>query len=496
VSVVMKFGGTSVTDPEAIRRLIGIVRRQIDRGRDASVGAETAHQASASDADGEPGPPTPVVVVSALAGVTDTLIEVARFAEEGQGERAAATLIALLERHLDVATAVTTASREPVLADVQHEFDELIGMVHALAVLREVSQRSLDAVLATGEVVSSLIIAGALTDSDVDAAWVDARRVLVTDGEHNGAVPDMDVTCERVQEHIEPLINRGDVAVLGGFIGATASGVTTTLGRGGSDYSAAIFGACLDVDEIQIWTDVDGMLTADPRVVPEPRLVQQLTFAEASELAYFGAKVLHPSTILPAVARNIPVRILNSHRPENPGTVIAAAAGRTNGQLTAIACKRNVTVIDITSSRMLMAHGFLRRLFEVFERFKTAVDVVTTSEVSVSVTVDDTRRLEAILDNLRNFAEVSSEAEMAIVSAVGENLRVDTTLFAVAVTALEHIPLRLVSQAAGRRNITFVLRDADVPEAMRRLHDRFFAGNAAPAGAATESGATAGRGQP
>jgi len=184
--------------------------------------------------------------------------------------------------------------------------------------------------------------------------------------------------------------------------------------------------------------------------------------------------VLHPSTILPAVAKNIPVRILNSRRPENPGTRITADGGPEAGQLTAIACKRDVTVIDITSTRMLMAHGFLRRLFEVFERFKTAVDVVTTSEVSVSVTVDDTRRLEGILDNLHNFAEASYEPEMAIICAVGENLRADPTLFGRAVTALERIPLRLVSQAASRRNITFVLRDSDVPHAMMRLHETFF----------------------
>jgi aspartate kinase len=203
-------------------------------------------------------------------------------------------------------------------------------------------------------------------------------------------------------------------------------------------------------------------------------VVPQLSFAEASELAYFGAKVLHPSTILPAVSKNIPVRILNSRRPENPGTRITAESRPEPGGLTAIACKRDVTVIDITSTRMLMAHGFLRRLFEVFERFKTAVDVVTTSEVSVSVTVDDTRRLEAILDNLHNFAEASCEREMAIICAVGENLRADPTLFGRAVTSLDRIPLRLVSQAASRRNITFVLRDADVPHAMMRLHEAFF----------------------
>jgi aspartate kinase len=216
------------------------------------------------------------------------------------------------------------------------------------------------------------------------------------------------------------------------------------------------------------------MLTADPRVIAQPKLVRQLSFAEASELAYFGAKVLHPSTILPAVAKNIPVRILNSRRPDSDGTLITAAARSADGQLTAIACKRDVTVIDITSTRMLMAHGFLRRLFEVFERFRTAVDVVTTSEVSVSVTVDDTRRLDAIVDNLRNFADVACEPEMAIICAVGENLRADPTLFVRAVTALERIPLRLVSQAASRRNITFVLRDADVPNAMTRLHEAFF----------------------
>jgi aspartate kinase len=453
VNVVMKFGGTSVADPDAIGRLIEIVRRQ---------------QATSA------GSKAPVVVVSALAGVTDTLVTVAQFAEDGESDRAAAALQALEERHLGVAAAVTSDSRARVVDDVRREFQELIGLVHALAVLREVSPRSRDAVHAVGELVSSRMVAAAFADHGIPSAWIDARTVLITDDEHNAAAPDMEETCERARARIAPHIAAGKVAVLGGFIGATANGVTSTLGRGGSDYSAAILGACLGMDEIQIWTDVDGMLTADPRIVPQPRVVPQLSFAEASELAYFGAKVLHPSTILPAVSKNIPVRILNSRRPENAGTRITADAMPDAGRLTAIACKRDVTVIDITSTRMLMAHGFLRRLFEVFERFKTAVDVVTTSEVSVSVTVDDTRRLEAILDNLHNFAEASCEREMAIICAVGENLRADPTLFGRAVTALDRIPLRLVSQAASRRNITFVLRDSDVPRAMMRLHEAFF----------------------
>ena len=447
----MKFGGTSVADPDAISRLIDIVRRRHAKGGGA-----------------------PVVVVSALSGVTDRLVAIARLAEAGNGDEAAAELRALLDRHISVATAVTTTSREALSAEIAREFAELSGLVHALAVLREVSPRSLDAVLAAGETVSSRIVAAAMNDHSLASEWVDARRVLVTDTEHNAAVPDLVGTTEAVQERIAPAGAAGRVVVLGGFIGATPGGVTTTLGRGGSDYSAAVFGACLGVEEIQIWTDVDGMLTADPRIVPQPRVVPQLSFAEASELAYFGAKVLHPSTILPAVARNIPVRILNSRRPENPGTRITADGAARSGQLTAIACKRDVTVIDITSTRMLMAHGFLRRLFEVFERLKTAVDVVTTSEVSVSVTVDDTRRLDAIVDSLRNFAEVGCEREMAIICVVGENLRADPALFGRAVTALERIPLRLVSQAASRRNVTFVLRDSDVPHAMMRLHETFF----------------------
>jgi aspartate kinase len=453
MSVVMKFGGTSVADPEAIKRLIEIVGRHR-----AQNGAARA----------------PVVVVSALAKVTDALVAVTRLAEEGESQRAAAELQVLLDRHVAVASAVTTASRDALLAEVRREFEELNGLVHALAVLRDVSSRSMDAVLAVGELVSSRIVAAAVADCGIRSAWIDARTVLVTDTEHGAAAPDKNETCARVRQHVLPRGAAGTVVVLGGFIASTMQGVTTTLGRGGSDYSAAIVGACLDVDEIQIWTDVDGMLTADPRIVSDPRVVSHLSFAEASELAYFGAKVLHPSTILPAVAKSIPVRILNSRRPDNPGTLITAEAWQEEGNLTAIACKRGVTVIDITSSRMLMAHGFLRRLFEVFERFRTPVDVVTTSEVSVSVTVDDTRRLDGIVENLREFAEVGLEPEMAIVCAVGEHLRTDPTLFGRAVTALDSIPLRLVSQAASRRNITFVLRDADVPGAMSRLHSALF----------------------
>ena len=453
MNVIMKFGGTSVADADAMNRVIAIVRNQL--------------AANSSD-------PPPVVVVSAMSKVTDRLIETGRLAGEGDADGAATLVNDLLERHIGVLNGlVGEEAAKPLTGALKNDFANLAATVRTLAAAREVSPRAHDEIFAMGELASSRMVAAAFAVKGVPTAWVDSRAVLVTDDEHMAAVPDMDATCARTQKLVATERAAGKVAVMGGFIGATPAGVTTTLGRGGSDYSAAIFGACLDVEEIQIWTDVDGMLTADPRVVSEPKLVPQLSFAEASELAYFGAKVLHPSTILPAVAKNIPVRILNSRRPEVQGTSITAN-GRVHGGLTALACKRGLTVVDITSTRMLMAHGFLRRLFEVFERFKTPVDVVTTSEVSVSVTVDNPKRLHDVVHNLRSFAEVNVEPDMAIVCVVGENLRADTALFGRAVVSLDRIPLRLVSQAASRRNITFVLRDADVPQAMNRLHDAFF----------------------
>ena len=454
MNVIMKFGGTSVQDAEAMTRVINIVKKQwADNPEDAP----------------------PVVVVSAMSKVTDRLIEAGRLASLRQVEPAAQMVTDLLARHLSVASTLVKGLTLELLSDeLTSEFGALIADVRTWATEGEVTPAAADALQAMGELASSRIVAAAFRQNGVKCVWVDSRHVLVTDSEHSAALPDMDATAERCHTILGAAIKAGHVPVMGGFIGANEHGVTTTLGRGGSDYSAAIFGACLGVDEIQIWTDVDGMLTADPRVVSAPVLVPELSFNEASELAYFGAKVLHPSTILPAVAKNIPVRILNSRRPEVRGTMITAEGRGDGGTLTALACKRGVTVIDITSSRMLMAFGFLRRLFEVFERFRTPVDVVTTSEVSVSVTVDTTRRLDDIISNLRNFAEVSTKPDMAIVCIVGENLRSDSTLFARAVTALEKIPLRLVSQAGSRRNITFVMADSDVVAAMNLLHDQFF----------------------
>jgi aspartate kinase len=328
-----------------------------------------------------------------------------------------------------------------------------------------------------GELLSSKIVTAALAESGLPAEWVDARRAIVTNDDYTRASPIAPATSEALRATVRPLIDAGRIPVLGGFVGSTTTGHTTTLGRGGSDYSGALVGAGTGAAEIQIWTDVDGMLTADPRIIGEPRLVPRLSFAEAAELAYFGAKVLHPSTILPAIERNIPVRILNARNANGSGTLITADPPASATAVTALAAKRDVTVVDITSSRMLMAYGFLRRrrVFEVFERFTTAVDVVTTSEVSVSVTVDDRRHLHAIVEALEEFAEVSVEHEMALLCAVGDRLRNEPAIAAKVVSVLEEVPLRMISQAASRRNITVILRQVDLSHAMHRLHEEFFA---------------------
>ena len=451
--VVQKFGGTSVADPAAIRRLIDIVRTA--RSRDGRG---------------------PAVVVSAMSGVTDALLAVAAAAGSSRQDEALARVEQLKQRHLAAAADLVPGAEQASLAQyIAEAFDQLSAIVRALAVLREVSPRTLDVVAAMGELLSSHVVAAALREAGIPADWIDARRAIVTNDDHTRAAPLMRETTAAMRAAVLPALDAGRVPVLGGFVGATADGHTTTLGRGGSDYSGALVGAGVDAAEIQIWTDVDGMLTADPRVIAAPRLVSRLSFAEAAELAYFGAKVLHPSTILPAVERDIPVRILNSMRPDGTGTLITAAPSLDGSPLTGLASKRGVTVIDITSTRMLMAHGFLRQVFEVFERFRTAVDVVTTSEVSVSVTVDDRRYVDAIMQELSAFAEVSSDTDMALLCAVGDRLRDEPGIAARVVAVLEEVPLKMISQAASRRNITVVLRQSDLAHAMQRLHEEFFA---------------------
>ena len=453
-SVVMKFGGSSVANAAAIDRVVSIVAAERSRGR------------------------SPVVVVSALGGVTDRLLALAEAARTGNdGGQVQEGIATLRRRHLDEATRLGADADASLLPALDRHFDELRDALQEIEQQHNADPRLLDAIAATGELLSSRLVAAAAAARGLPAAWVDGRDVIVTNDRHTCAAPQMDETAAAAVSRLEPLLTDGKVPIFGGFIARSTGGETTTLGRGGSDYSASLAGAAIHAEEIQIWTDVDGMLTADPRIVDEAEVVPHLSFAEAAELAYFGAKVLHPSTIFPAVSRNIPVRILNSHRPQAQGTLITAdpPAGQSERPFAALACKRGITILDITSTRMLMAHGFLRRVFEAFEVNETAVDVVTTSEVSVSVTIDDNRRGADIVASLLEIAEVTVEEQMAILTVVGDRLTTNSALAARIVGALTGFPLRMVSQAASRRNVTIVLPEASLAPAMRHLHVVLFA---------------------
>jgi aspartate kinase len=439
--IVMKFGGTSVESAEAISRVAGIVRARLTQ--------------------------RPVVVVSAMGKTTNKLLAIANAAVSGDRDGALKLLAELHAFH------EREAANLDLHSVIDEHFNELAELVKGLAVMGEFTPRATDAVSAYGERLSSLTVTGQFRKCGMDAVHVDSRSVIVTDARHTQAAPQFAATNARLAEVIPPLA-RDRVVVMGGFIGATEAGVTTTLGRGGSDYTASIVGAGIRADEIQIWTDVDGMLTADPTILSGGHRVKVCSFGEAAELAYFGAKVLHPATVLPAIEKNIPVRILNSRRPEVEGTLIVSDPPPSSTPIRSIACKKNITLVNIVSTRMLMAHGFLRRIFEVFDRYETPVDMLATSEVSVSLTIDNTRSLEAICKEIEGFAEVTVEENLAIVCLVGDNLRRSTDAAARAFTALDGIKPRMVSQGASQLNISLVLPSAELTRAVELLHQEFF----------------------
>jgi aspartate kinase len=446
--IVAKFGGTSVADAAAIRRSAAIIRGRLDR--------------------------QPVVVVSALAGTTNALLAAAEQAAAGRLVSAIAQIESMRDRHLAVVDELMgdDARAADVSAETSMHFDELAHLAEALSVLGHVTPRSLDAVSSIGEQLSAPIVAAGFGRCGVDAAWVDGRCVMVTDASFGRAEPLTDAIAAAARDQLAPIVRAGRVPVLGGYIGATADGVTTTLGRGGSDYSASLIGAALDAEAIEIWTDVDGMLTADPHVVPDARPIEHIRFDEAAELASFGAKVLHPSTIAPAVRRGIPVFVFNSLKPTGKGTRITFDAPR--APVRAIAGKSNVVIVKVRSPRMLAFPGALRAIFEVFERNRTSVDVVATSEVSVSVTVDDDQHLDTVVAQLRVLGDVSVERGRGIVALVGAGLGESSPTMARALAAIGDVRLHMLSLSATGINLTLIVDADQVQPVMVRLHEAFF----------------------
>jgi len=443
--IVMKFGGSSVADAPSMREVAALV--------------EAARARS------------PLVVLSATARTTDQLFEAATRAEAGDLAAALALHGALVRRHRELALDLMPALPPELAAAMTELAGELDLLLRGVALLKELSPRSLDAIASLGERFSTRILAAFL-----GVAWVDARTVMRTDAAFGCARPLQGEFEALAASRLAPLLGPGQVVVTQGYIGATAGGLTTTLGRGGSDFSAALFGAALGAEDIQIWTDVEGVLTCDPRVVPEAQPIAELSFAEAAELAAFGAKVLHPATIQPAVDKGIAVTVRHTRRPQGRFTTITAEV-RTGRPVTALAHRGPVTVLTVTSARMLNQSGFLARLFDVFARHKVSVDLIATAEVSVSLTVEADAPLDELLADLATFANVGVAPDRAIVAVVGERLKHTPGITGVAFGALMDINVEMISMGANEINLSLVVRAEQARMAVQRLHKALIEGS-------------------
>ncbi|WP_263368501.1 lysine-sensitive aspartokinase 3 [Edaphobacter bradus] len=448
----MKFGGTSVEDAKAMERTAAIVAGRRKKGLDA------------------------IVVVSAMAKVTDQLIAAA--AAAGRGDKAGALALSarLRNRHIDTSSDLLQQEQFAEMHAALHtEFDSLDDLLRGIAAVGELTPRTGDLVVSFGERLSSRMVAAAFAQRGLNGVHVDARTCIVTDANYGKAAPLETAIEAKLRELVLPLIEAKQTPVMGGFIGSTVDGITTTLGRGGSDYTAALVGGGLHAGAIEIWTDVNGIMTTDPRICPDALRVKSISFEEAAELAYFGAKVLHPATILPAVQKSIPVWVLNSRNAENEGTKITAVAPHCRNPFKSIAAKKKLTIIDIVASRMLMSYGYMKSVFDVFDRYKCAIDMVSTSEVSISLTVDSNERLPEICEELAKIADVKMEGHKALICMVGEDIRGHNGIAGQVFGAISHVNVRMISQGASEINMSFMIEEEDVEEAVRSLHRHFFA---------------------
>ncbi|MEO6596999.1 MAG: aspartate kinase [Planctomycetota bacterium] len=448
----MKFGGSSVENSNRMRQVADLVI------------AARAQQ--------------PCVVLSAMGKTTDALFAAARLAHDGRVDEAMATVADIFERATIAANelfGLHGAIAGPCLAELATMRDQLEVLLRGVTLLRELTPRTSDAIVTHGERIATTVFAAVLRHRGVAVAPHDARLVLRTDDRFGGATPQRAAIRTLAAEHLRPSLAKGEVVVTQGYVGATAQGYTTTLGRGGSDWSAALLGEALDATEVQIWTDVEGVLTADPRIVPSARPIASLSPAEAAELAAFGAKVLHPATIQPAVDAGIPVTVRHTQRPHGAFTTIDPRHHATSrGGIAALAARGPITVLTMTSTRMLAASGYLARLFAAFGELGICVDIVATAEVSVACTVEPDAPIERLVEALNGLARVEVAPDRAIVAAVGEGLRGSHDALARACRAIQPIRPEVVSFGGNSRNLSFVVRHEEMAMAMQKLHAEFF----------------------
>jgi aspartate kinase len=447
---VLKFGGTSVRDAKAIQNVIDIV---------------TARHSCPL-----------LVVVSACGGVTNSLLTCIQDAAEGHVREARGTLAALRERHLDIANDLIDGSHGVEFVDqLRQDCLKLERALQSISVARSASAQARDEIVSFGERWSSRLLCYALEEHGLPVALVDARKVLMTNNEFSKATPVFEETNVKARELMLPLLQQGKVVVTQGFIGSTRSGLTTTLGRGGSDYSASIFGSALDADEIQIWTDTDGILTADPSITPGAMPLREISVEEATELAHFGAKVLHPSTLAPAMSQHIPVHVLNSMNPFFPGTLVKPTNGTQLPQdhcVKSITGKKGVCTVAIRKDKGMNTFHFLQHVFDVLQSHKKGVEFISNSETGVLVLTNDEDDHSSFIEELRYHEGVDIRDKLAIVCVVGRFVNGEQSILSRVQHALlkAHIPIYFSYNGISKHSVAVVVEGERFEEAVRLLH--------------------------
>jgi aspartate kinase len=436
--LVVKFGGTSVGKPERMKKIAELVL-------------------------GMPG--KKIVVLSALSGTTNALVRIGE-SLLAQQHSAANQEMADLEKHYQqfILELYESEGYQAIGQEIVSRYFSLFRLLAA----GKFDDRSYRELLAQGELISTELFYHHLQEKKVSARLLPALHFMSIDENHE---PELEKIGERLGPILETL-SAIDVIVTQGYICRNHRNEIDNLKRGGSDYTASLIGAAILAEEIQIWTDIDGMHNNDPRIVKKTRPIAELTFDEASELAYFGAKILHPSTIVPAQKYHVPVRLKNTMDENAPGTIISDKGSR--GQFKAVAAKDNITAINIKSSRMLLAHGFLRKVFEVFERYKTSIDMISTSEVAVSITIDDNKNLPAILDELKNFGTIGVDENQSIICIVGNKLSEKEGVLKEVFESLAMVPIRMVSYGGSQNNISILVETTQKDKVLNLLNEGIF----------------------
>jgi aspartate kinase len=446
--IIAKFGGTSLRDAPAIRQAIHVLRHHS---------------------------PANVIVASALSGVTSALLTLADDAANHRKEEVQSRFEIIELRHQLLANQIKVS--EEVRSSMDSLLKEMRMRLEGMALLQEVSVRSMDLLLTTGERLSSLLFAEALNQEGITSVVVDARQLIITNDHHGQAEPDTSAIQKAVNELIVPHIEAGTVVVTQGFIGATREGVTTTLGRGGSDYSAALLAEALNAEELKIWTDVAGIYSCDPSVVKNSQPLPELSFCEAAEMATFGAKVLHPATLWPAVRQDIPVFVGSTFAPEKGGTWIRNQVDD-SPLVRAVVVRRNQTLLTATNLKMFHARGFLAQFFEVLARHNLSVDLVTTSQVKVSITIDNPEHLnDKVLRELQDIAQIEVEENLALIGIIGHGLTREQGFISQAFSSLHDNIIRLICCGASERNVCFLVDEEYADEVVRNVHGNLIENN-------------------